>query len=88
MTNLNKTREEIIYELALSLNKGDTYAPEDRVRIAVAQYADLVNEKIITEWCDHNWMLTGHCHSHEYMCDQYTFKCSKCGKIDIRECPF
>ncbi len=49
MTNLNKTKEEIIFELLLSLNKGDCRYAEDRVGIALSQYEDLVEEDIIKE---------------------------------------
>ena len=49
MTNLNKTKEEIIYELVLSLNQGNCRYAEDRVEIAMAQYAELVEERIIVE---------------------------------------
>ena len=55
MTNLNKTKEEIIFELVLSLNQGDsgyitrgsTAAP--RVELAMAQYDALVHNNIIWE---------------------------------------
>lgn len=55
MTNLNKTKEEIIYELLLSLNKGDSYycleglSGAPRVNVAIAQYESLVEEGIIVE---------------------------------------
>lgn len=55
MTNLNKTREEIIYELVLSLNKGDSYYclngddGSPRVRLAIAQYNALIENGIIKE---------------------------------------
>ena len=55
MTNLNKTKEEIILELILSLNQGDsgyitrgsTAAP--RIELAMAQYDALVHNNIIWE---------------------------------------
>ena len=57
MTNLNKTKEEIIFELVLSLNQGDsgyitrssgqTAAP--RIELAMAQYDALVHNNIIWE---------------------------------------
>ena len=84
MTNLNKTREEIIYELVLSFNKGDSCVPEDRVRLAVAQYTDLVYEKIITEWCEHDWQPIG-----QGDCPSiYKFQCVKCGAVEARHYPF
>lgn len=88
MTNLNKTRAEIIYEILLSFNKGDSCIPEDRVRLAVAQYTDLVNEKIIYEWCDHNWQPAGLYYSPSSMCNEYKFECTKCGKIKTEMAPF
>lgn len=48
-TNINKTKEEIIYEILLSLNKGDTYDVEDRVMLARHQYKQLVEDGIIVE---------------------------------------
>lgn len=49
MTNLNKTKEEIIYELVLSLNKGDSYYVDCRVDVALSQYNKLVEKGIIKE---------------------------------------
>lgn len=49
MTNLNKTKEEIIYEMVLSLNQGNCRYAEDRVEIAMAQYEELVKEEIVKE---------------------------------------
>lgn len=46
-TNLGKTKEEIIYELVLSLNKGN-YG-WDRVETAISQYNKLVQLGIIEE---------------------------------------
>ncbi len=88
MTNLNKTREEIIYELVLSFNKGDSCVPEDRVRLAVAQYTDLVNEGVINEWCNHDWQPVEQYYSSLHMCNRYKFKCVKCGEIETRDAPF
>lgn len=54
-TNLGKTKEEIIYELLLSLNAGDSYyvkGTEDRVWLAKSQYERLVNEGVIKELGD------------------------------------
>lgn len=49
MTNLKKTKEEIIYEILLSLNKGGRGYVEDRVEDAIEQYEELVEEGIIKE---------------------------------------
>lgn len=49
MTNLNKTKAEIIFELLLSLNKGNTSYSGDRVELAIRQYYDLVQKGIIKE---------------------------------------
>lgn len=55
MTNLNKTREEIIYELVLSLNKGDSYhatlnyEASPRINLAIEQYNFLVDRGIVIE---------------------------------------
>ena len=56
MTNLNKTKEEIIFELVLSLNQGDSgyatgYGSSDspRVNSAIIQYNALVKAGIIKE---------------------------------------
>lgn len=49
MTNLGKTKAEIIVELVLSLNKGDSYYIDERVNIAVEQYDKLVEKGIIKE---------------------------------------
>lgn len=49
MTNLNKTKEEIVYELVLSLNQGNSCCVEDRVDLALAQYEHLVEERIVVE---------------------------------------
>ena len=54
-TNIGKTKEEIIYEILLSLNTGDSYyvkGTEDRVRLAKYQYERLVNEGVIEELGD------------------------------------
>ena len=44
MEGLNKTKEEIIFELLLSLNKGDGGYIEDRVDHAIKQYKQLKKE--------------------------------------------
>ena len=54
-TNLNKTKEEIVYELLLSLNNGDSYYVQNdgsampRISLAIAQYNALVEKGIIVE---------------------------------------
>lgn len=54
-TNLGKTKEEIIYELVLSLNKGDSHYCLDaagaspRITLAIEQYKALKNKGIIIE---------------------------------------
>ena len=88
MTNLNKEKEEIIYELLLSLNKGNSCYASERVEVAISQYNALIENKIITEWCEHDWRLINERHSQSLMHDEYQFKCSKCGKIETRACPF
>lgn len=77
MTNLNKNREEIIYELLLSLNNGNSCCADERVELAIAQYDSLVKNKIITEQCEHEYIF-------DYEFDElkrikYTRKCTKCG---------
>lgn len=47
MTNLNKTKEEIIYELVLSLNNGNCCYANERVKIAVSQFNELVDNGYI-----------------------------------------
>ena len=87
MTNLNKTREEIIYELVLSLNNGNCSYIGDRVEIAIRQYDEFVRCGVIKDIkekeaeCNHNWykrqseynIITG-----MYEC---TYVCEKCGKL-------
>lgn len=46
--SLNKTKEEIIYELVLSLNKGNSGYVDQRVDYAIKQYEQLVKYKILT----------------------------------------
>ena len=48
-TNLGKTKEEIIFELLLSLNKGNSGYIDDRIYKAIEQYDYLVSEGIIVE---------------------------------------
>ena len=47
MTNLGKTREELIFDLVLSLNQGRNSYPSSIVDIAISQYEDLVSKGII-----------------------------------------
>jgi len=55
MTNLNKTREEIIYELLISLNQGDCgylwvgKEATPKIDLAIAQYDALVKRGVIKE---------------------------------------
>ena len=49
MTNTGKTKAEIILELVLSINRGDSAGIERRVHWAVQQYNDLVARGIIKE---------------------------------------
>lgn len=54
-TNLGKTKEEIIYELLLSLNAGDNYyvrSTDDRIQLAKHQYERLVDEGVIEKLGD------------------------------------
>lgn len=83
MTNLNKTREEIIYELLLSLNKGDSYYVMQRVDFAIEQYNALVKNGIVTEFCGHDWQFAG-----QRSPSTRDFKCSKCGAVETRMYPF
>ena len=49
MTNLNKTKEEIIYELLISLNQGNSGGASTRVDVARKQYELLLEEGVIKE---------------------------------------
>lgn len=55
MTNLGKSREEIIFELLISLNQGDSdYVKSGndvtpRIDTAIAQYNELVKRGIVRE---------------------------------------
>lgn len=98
MTNLNKEREEIIYELLLSLNNGNACYVDDRVRIAIDQYNQLVENKIVktiyTEEynkcdCDHKWELM---EQYWYAPDDVgkpkrraKFMCIHCGATEMRD---
>lgn len=83
MTNFNKEREEIIYELVLSLNKGDSYYAMQRVDLAIEQYNALVKNGIITEWCEHEWRLEDIEHNPTASVYEKKYKCSKCGETKI-----
>lgn len=89
MTNLHKEKEEIIYELLLSLNNGNSCYTDERVRLAIAQYDSLVENKIITEWCEHDWELIEQ-NPAQFLssCNEYKWKCAKCGEVEIRQWPF
>lgn len=47
MTNLNKTKDQIIYELLLSLNEGNCGYVDSRVDYAVQQYEQLRKKGIV-----------------------------------------
>jgi hypothetical protein len=49
MTNTGKTRAEVILDLVLSMNRGNSGYINDRVVEAIAQYQQLVNAGIIEE---------------------------------------
>lgn len=49
MTNIGKTKAEIVLELVLALNRGDSCGVENRVRWALMQYDDMVERGIIVE---------------------------------------
>lgn len=46
---MNKSKAQIILELVLSLNKGDSYYVDQRVDVAIEQYNKLVKIGIIEE---------------------------------------
>ena len=48
-TNLGKTREEIIFEILLSLNKGNSECVDYRVSNAIRQYNQLVKNGFVVE---------------------------------------
>lgn len=48
-TNLGKTKEEIIYEILLNLNRGNSGCIDSRVKYAIEQYNLLVKQGIIKE---------------------------------------
>ena len=48
-TNLGKTKAEIILDILLSINKGDTSYNYSRVNEAINQYDELVKRGIIIE---------------------------------------
>lgn len=88
MTNLNKEREEIIYELLLSLNSGASCYADTRVETAIAQYNSLVENKIITEWCEHDWIPEEYEFNESRSAINKKYKCSKCGEIKMMVHPF
>lgn len=52
LNNLNKTREETIFELLLSINQGNSYyvsGDQDCIWYAINQYDRLVEEGVIKE---------------------------------------
>ena len=52
MTNLGKTKEEVIFELVKSLNMGDSYyarGATNRVTLAEEQYEEMVKRGVIVE---------------------------------------
>ena len=49
MTNTVKTKADIILDLVLSLNRGDSLGVESRVEWAERQYNDMVARGIIKE---------------------------------------
>lgn len=49
MTNIGKTRAEVILELVVSMNRGNSDYVNDRVASAIYQYQQLVNAGIIEE---------------------------------------
>ena len=49
MTNLNKSKEQIVYELLLSLNNGNNGYSSNRVNGAIEQYEQLIEKGIVVE---------------------------------------
>ena len=49
MTNLNKSKEQIIYELLISMNNGNNACYDDRLQYAIEQYEQLVEKGIVVE---------------------------------------
>jgi hypothetical protein len=96
MTNLNKTREEIIYELVLSLNKGDSYYAMQRIDFAIDQYNQLVKNGIVKEdeniydriaeqqkECNHDWIPMETIQTGTSCVTK--FKCMKCGTTETKD---
>lgn len=83
MTNFNKEKEEIIYELLLSLNKGCSCYASERVDVAIEQYNKLVEKKIITEWCEHNWKTEDLDYDSEKKIYRRRCVCPKCGEEEF-----
>lgn len=88
MTNLHKEKEDIIYELLLSLNNRNSSYVDERVKLAIAQYDSLVENKIITEWCEHDWMSDGLVYNQQTNLYEHRFVCSKCRELRIEQTPF
>ena len=88
MTNLNKEKEEIIYELVLSLNKGNSCYASERVEIAIEQYNRLLENGIITEWCEHDWKPKEYRYDSSTSTYEYEHICTKCGETKIGKFPF
>lgn len=99
MTNLNKTREEIIYELVLSLNNGNVSYTDTRMELAIKQYNQLVQNGIIKnidktdsfnnrleeqqKECNHDWFPIETMQS-PIGCTT-KFKCMKCGATETKD---
>ncbi len=99
MTNLNKTREEIIYELVLSLNNGNVCYTNDRVMIAIDQYDELVKNGIVEKideadsfhsrlaerqkQCNHDWFPMETIQNPIGCVTK--FKCMKCGVTETKD---
>lgn len=49
MTNLGKTKAEVILDLVISLNRGNSGYIDERVRYATEQYDKLVASGVIKE---------------------------------------
>lgn len=49
MTNLGKTKAEVILDLVISLNRGNSGYIGERVRYATEQYSKLVESGVIKE---------------------------------------
>ena len=92
MTNLYKTRENIIYELILSLNKGSSGVLDARVDTAIQQYNSMVKKGIIVEISSEDKEYNGSDDKEEELMpcnhkwvylgvDKSFATCSKCGVL-------